>query len=115
MASVHSVEIFQISGWTTDLTINVPLGVTWIIREFCSYSGDGDAQIDVSQLPSGALLYRHVFQTVLTPNAPDTQLRHLVIASEPDGPMQQIEMKPYGAHFDLTISGYVLNGVYVEP
>jgi hypothetical protein len=113
MSAIHSTTLFAISGATVDQTVLVENGTTWIIREFCCYSGDGEAQIDISQHYIGNLIYRHVFTTVVAANAPDTQLRHLVLSTGGDDPDVGIDLKYYGAHWDVQISGYILNGIYL--
>jgi hypothetical protein len=115
VSGVHSVELFSISGLDIDYTVNIEHGTTWIIREFCSYSSEGPTTLDVSELITGALLYRHTFFDSLESNAPDTQLRHLVLAALPDGADTGFIVKPHGSHWDLTVSGYILNGTYEMP
>jgi hypothetical protein len=41
------------------------------------------------------------------------QLRHLVLAVGGDDPLTGFIIKPGGARWDITISGYILNGIYV--
>jgi len=113
--NIRSVELFSASGLNTDETILVEEGTTWIIREFCSYSSEGPTTLDCSEHSSGALLYRHTFFDTLETNAPDVQLRHLVLALQSDASETGIDLKPHGSHWDITISGYILNGLYTPP
>lgn len=113
MKPPYSVSLYQATGLSSAEEIEMPANVTWVIREIVTYSSGsllGGDSLTVSTLHIGQLIYRHDIPEPTSSYDVDRGRRCVIPALVDE--IEGLYVEAHGAaEWDVTISGYQLQGV----
>ncbi len=112
--NIYSASIFQAQGLTADVEVSFNSPATYIVREIIGYNNEiSNAQLRFSTFVGGQLFC--IFSRTLDGPTLFIQDLHVVLPSTLDDGEGIVVQPSAGSIWDVTISGYALNGLYIPP